>query len=115
MDHLVTWVRDGKAPPTAPRIDLTSVGPPVVIARDADGNSLGGGIQLAAIAVPIGLNTGQNSGPGFCVLYGSYVAFDKAKLDSLYPTHAAYVARVREVTIKNLKAGYILRPRLTRP
>ncbi len=33
-----------------------------------------------------------------------------AKLAALYPTHQAYVAKVREVTEKNLQAGYILRP-----
>jgi Alpha/beta hydrolase domain len=110
LDHLVAWVKDGKAPPAAPPIDLTSLGPPVAIARDGNGNSSGGGIRLAGIAVPIALNTGQNSGPGFCRLYGSHVDFDAAKLASIYPTHAAYVAKVREVTEKNLKAGYILRP-----
>lgn len=110
LDHLVAWVKDGKAPPSAPPIDVASLGPPVVIARDANGNSSGGGIRLAGIAVPIAVNTGQNSGPGFCRLYGSHVDFDHAKLASFYPTHAAYVAKVREVTEKNLKAGYILRP-----
>jgi hypothetical protein len=82
----------------------------VVIARDANGNSSGGGIRLAGIAVPIAVNTGQNTGPGFCWLYGTHVDFDRAKLASLYPMHAAYVAAVREVTEKNFKAGYILRP-----
>ena len=62
------------------------------------------------MAVPIAVNTGRNSGPGFCRLYGSHVDFDPAKLASKYPTHAAYVAAVRAVTEKNLKAGYILKP-----
>lgn len=113
LDHLVAWVKAGdkagSAPPTAPPID-TAPGQPGVILRDADGNSSGGGIRLAAIAVPIAVNTGQNSGPGFCRLYGSHVDFDAAKLASRYPTHAAYVAAVRAVTAKNLKAGYILKP-----
>jgi hypothetical protein len=110
LDHLVAWVKDGKAPPTAPPIDITAAGPPAVIARDASGNSSGGGIRLAGIAVPIAVNTGQNTGPGFCWLYGSHVEFDQPKLASLYPTHAAYVAAVRAVTENNVKAGYILRP-----
>jgi len=38
------------------------------------------------------------------------VEFDQAKLAFLYPTHASYVAAVREVMEKNFKAGYILRP-----
>ena len=110
LEHLVAWVKDGKVPPNAPPIDITSAGPPAVIARDANGNSSGGGIRLAAIAVPIAVNTGQNTGPGFCRLYGSHLDFDQAKLASLYPAHEAYVAGVREVTEKNFKAGYILRP-----
>jgi hypothetical protein len=110
LEHLVAWVKDGKAPPVAPPIDITSAGPPAVVARDIDGNSSGGGIRLAAMAVPIAINTGQNTGPGFCRLYGSHVDFDQTKLASLYPTHAAYVAAVRAVTEDNVKAGYILRP-----
>lgn len=110
LDHLVAWVKDGKAPPTAPPIDITSAGPPATIARDADGNSAGGGIRLATLAVPTAVNTGQNTGPGFCWLYGSHVDFDRTKLASRYPTHSAYVEAVRAVTEKNVKAGYILRP-----
>ena len=110
FDHLEKWVKDGTVPPTAPPIEVTSVGPPGVIARDKAGNSLAGGIRLAEIAVPTGVNTGQNSGAGFCRLYGSHQDFDAATLNSLYPTHAAYVAAVKQVTEKNLKAGYILRP-----
>jgi len=108
IDHLVRWVKDGTPPPSAPPIEVSSVGPPVVIARDPAGNALGG-IRLSQHAVPTAVNTGQNSGPGFCRLNGSYEPFDAATLASLYPTHAAYVAAVKDVTGKNVKAGYILR------
>ncbi|HWE52695.1 MAG TPA: alpha/beta hydrolase domain-containing protein [Bryobacteraceae bacterium] len=110
FDHLQAWVKDGTPPPSAPPIEVTSAGPPAVIARDKNGNSLSGGIRLAEIAVPTGVNTGANSGAGFCRLYGSHLDFDAAMLNSLYPTHAAYVAAVKDVTEKNFKAGYILRP-----
>ena len=109
VDHLVVWVKDGKAPPAAPPIETTAAGPPGVIARDADGNSRSGGIRLAGIAVPIAVNTGENTGPGFCWLYGSHVDFDQAKLAARYPSHAAYVSAVRAVTEKNVAAGYILK------
>jgi hypothetical protein len=109
IDHLVKWVKDGTPPPTAPEIEVSSVGPPVVVVRDKAGNALGG-IRLSQHAVPTATNTGQNSGPGFCRLNGSYEAFDVATLASLYPTHAGYVAAVRDVTAKNVKAGYILQP-----
>jgi hypothetical protein len=108
IDHLVRWVKDGTPPPTAPPIEITAVGPPAVMARDAAGNALGG-IRLAEHAVPTAVNTGVNSGAGFCRLYGSHEPFDARTLAKLYPTHAAYVAKVKEVTEKNLKAGYILK------
>jgi hypothetical protein len=107
FDLLQRWVKDGTLPPTAPPIETSSAGPPAVITRDDRGNALGG-IRLAEHAVPTGVNTGQNAGPGFCRLYGSHTDFDAATLASLYPTHNAYVSAVKAVTEKNLKSGYIL-------
>jgi hypothetical protein len=109
IDHLVRWVTDGTLPPSAPPIEVASVGPPATIARDTAGNALGG-IRLATHAVPTAVNTGVNSGPGFCRLNGSYEPFDAATIAKLYPTHESYVASVRRVTEANLKAGYILKP-----
>jgi alpha/beta hydrolase family protein len=109
LDHLVRWVKDGTPPPVAPPIEVTSVGPPAVMARDEAGNALGG-IRLSQHAVPTAVNTGVNTGPGFCRLNGSYEPFAPEKLSALYPTHAAYVAKVKEVTARNLAAGYILKP-----
>ncbi len=108
FDHLQRWVKDGTLPPGAPPIETSSAGPPAVVTRDDRGNALGG-IRLAEHAVPTGVNTGQNAGPGFCRLYGSHTDFDAATLASLYPTHNAYVSAVKAVTEKNLKSGYILK------
>jgi hypothetical protein len=108
FDHLQRWVKDGTLPPAAPPIETSAVGPPAVAVRDARGNALGG-IRLAEHAVPTGVNTGVNSGPGFCRLYGSHEDFYAAALASLYPTHEAYVKAVRDVTEQNLTAGYILK------
>jgi hypothetical protein len=108
FDHLVRWVKDGTPPPSASPIQTSEAGPPAVVERDARGNGLGG-IRLAELAVPTGINSGQNSGPGFCRLYGSHYDFDAAALASLYPTHDVYVAAVKKVTEENVKAGYILK------
>jgi hypothetical protein len=108
FDHLVRWVKDGVPPPTAPPIDTSAVGPPAIAARDKHGNALGG-IRLAEHAVPTAVNTGLNSGAGFCRLYGSHEPFDAATVAGLYPSHAAYVDAVRDVTLRNLKAGFILK------
>jgi hypothetical protein len=108
FDHLVRWVKDGVPPPTAPPLETTGVGPPAVAARDKFGNALGG-IRLAEHAVPTATNTGLNTGAGFCRLYGSHEPFDPATIAGLYPTHGAYVAAVRSVTERAVKAGYVLK------
>lgn len=105
-DHLVRWAKYGIAPPTAPSIEFASMSPPV-IARDEYGNALGG-IQLSQHAVPTATNTGQNSGSGFCILFGSHVPFDQATLAALYPSHGRYVSKVVDKTLENLKDGYIV-------
>ena len=124
LDHTARWVKDGTPPPTATHIELKEL-PPLPpgargagvrrweVVHDAMGNAHGG-IELSQQAVPTATNTGQNEGgPGTgernCGLMGSYLAWDQARLASLYPTHAVYVAKVKEITGKNLKAGYIVK------
>ncbi len=106
-EHLVRWVKDDIQPPSAPEIQVTALGPPVVIARDAYGNALGG-IRLSQHAVPTGTNTGVNSGPGFCRTFGSYQPFDDATVDALYRNHGAYVSQVVQVTVENVLRGFLV-------
>lgn len=132
LDHTARWVQDGTPPPTASHIELKELpplppsgepagarggrgpqGPRWEVVHDALGNAHGG-IELAQHAVPTAANTGQNEGGAAggernCNLMGSYFAWDHARLAMLYPSHAAYMANVKEVTEKNLKAGYIVK------
>ena len=124
FDLFVKWVEKKTPPPAASPLVTTTTERPVAetpapgagrggraqitIARDANGLALGG-IRLAGVAVPTGLNVGTNSGPGACVRWGYYTPFDVATLNRLYPTHAAYVSAVEKVTSDNLRAGYILK------
>lgn len=105
IDHLECWVRRGVQPPRAEPIRIASASP-VSAERDAFGNALGG-IRLAELAVPTATNTGLNGGPGYCFLNGSHVPFDAATLNSLYRNHGQYLVKVMQVTLGNLKAGYI--------
>jgi hypothetical protein len=111
-DHLVRWVKNGTPPPSAPLIQVSSVGGQgvsAVIVRDSFGNALGG-LRLPAFDVPIGTNNGaDNGGPAFCLLYGFFTPFDEATLQSLYPTHDAYVHAFKHATYQALKAGYIVK------
>jgi hypothetical protein len=108
LDHLVAWLKDGTPPPSGMGhlVALASTSP-VVIARDASGNALGG-IRLADMVAPTALNTGQNTGPGLCSVRGRTVPFDVATLAALYPRHADYVTAVKEATKANLEEGFIL-------
>ncbi|MBS4210894.1 alpha/beta hydrolase domain-containing protein [Neobacillus rhizophilus] len=106
-EHLVRWITDGIAPPKGDRIQVKSTNP-VVIARDKDGNALGG-IRLPQHEVPTAVNTGFNSGPGFCYLFGSHDAFNQAKLDNLYFNHGDYVSAVSSAVNKVVKQGFLLK------
>jgi hypothetical protein len=106
-DHTVDWVAYGTSPPSAPPISMTSITPPVV-ARDSLGLALGG-IRLAQHEVPLRINSGVNTGPGFCFLDGSSVPLTDAQLAALYPTVQSYVDEFVKVTLDNVEAGYIPR------
>ena len=134
FDATHRWLAEGVAPPSAPPIELKQLAPSATPAADAGRGRGGrgggpsweilrddlglarGGIRLAAVAAPIAKNTGDNvgsvgaatgGGERNCRLMGSSEPFDAARLASLYPTRDAYVARVKDATDKNLKAGYI--------
>jgi hypothetical protein len=98
-DHLARWLATGKQPPVAPRI-------PLPVARDADGNALGG-IRLPQFAVPVATDSGSNTGPGFCFLHGIHQPFTQTRLDALYPSELGYVARVTKAALESLRDGYI--------
>ncbi len=102
--HLSRWVDGGSPPPSAPYLEFSG---PTTKARNALGLALGG-IQLSQLAVPTALNTGSNSGPSFCLLFGTHVPFDDAQLDALYRNHGSYVSSVRAVDRDNVDAGFLL-------
>ena len=105
-DHLSRWLKDGTLPPSAPPIDLVTDAGKTSIDRDSFGNSLGG-IRLAEHGVATAVNSGENTGGGFCFLTGWHEDFEKARLAQLYMSHTSYVSDVKVATDRNLKAGYI--------
>jgi putative intracellular protease/amidase len=106
-DHMARWVKDGTPPPAAAPITVATDAERPYIVRDAFFNALGG-IRLAEHDVATAVNSGENTGSGFCFLTGWHEPFDKARLATLYSTHSAYVSAVKATTEKNVKAGYIL-------
>ncbi|WP_207957565.1 alpha/beta hydrolase domain-containing protein [Streptomyces sp. YIM 98790] len=102
--HLVRWDRYGVRPPTAPALEFAPDG---TKARDGLGLALGG-IRLSQVAVPTALNTGDNSGETFCVLFGTHVPFDEDLLGRLHRSHGGYVSAVHRADARNVLAGYLL-------
>jgi hypothetical protein len=125
LEKLAVWSQGGAPPPSAPPLEMTRINPrPAAseVSRDTDGLAKGG-IRLAEIAAPTEVNDGLGKpsraavqtgiqgeaiGAGACVRWGYSTDFTIDKMNSLYPTHAAYVAQVRKTTEAARKAGYIL-------
>jgi hypothetical protein len=104
---LIRWVRTGKAPKSAPRLDV-SAGPPVTINVDANGNALGG-IRTPQVDVPIAAFTGEQEGTILCRLFGTTTLFDDATLSSLYPTHKTFTKAYNKSLNRAVKAGWIVK------
>lgn len=102
--HLERWVEHGVLPPAAPPLEFAPDG---TKARDALGLARGG-IRLSQVGVPTALNTGDNTGETFCVLFGTHVPFTGEQLGQLYPTHAGYAARVAAADARAVREGHLL-------
>jgi hypothetical protein len=107
-DHMVKWVKNNVEPPIGQDIDVMTFDQVSVLLRDGYGNALGG-IRLSQLEVPTATNTGLNTPvAGFCRYMGSYIPFDEATLDALYPDHQTYLGDVIDVTHQNQKLGFIV-------
>jgi len=103
LDALAVWHETGTAPATGPRLVRDDAG---VVQRDSDGNALGG-IRLPRIEVPVASYAPTTPGPLFCPLTGTQTPFAADKLEGLYPTTDAYVARVQAEVDRSVGAGFL--------
>jgi len=107
-DCLDTWVRTGKPPPKAPRIEVTSGEDPEV-RRDGDGIATGG-IRTPPVDVPVDVLSGV-PGPNpstICLLLGSTTPLPPERLAELYESEAEYLDRDRPATKATIEAGFAL-------
>lgn len=98
IHDLDRWIKTGVPPPEAPRYQFDGD----KLARDADGNALGG-IRLPPIAVPVASYRSD-----LCDLGGITVPFSNARLAQLYPTHADYYCKMKAATQRSLAEGFLL-------
>jgi hypothetical protein len=84
LAQLDRWVRDGTAPPEAPRLELSPSGEGFEI--DGEGNAIGG-IRTPWVDVPVATLTGvaQRGGAMMAFLFGRTSPFSAEKLAELYP------------------------------
>jgi hypothetical protein len=107
LESLGRWISSGATPPASRFMQLAVDNGNTVLARDADGNAIGG-IRPPDIQVPTGTYVENNSGPGFCFLFGGFDRFDDARLKALYRNHGAYVSRFVRAVKDSEKEGFLL-------
>jgi hypothetical protein len=95
---LHAWVARGTPPPTGKPQKIVGG----AIARDPNGNALGG-VRTPQLDVPVATLTGEGTS-----LIGATKPFDDAKLASLYPTHQAYVTKFNRAAERAVEGGYLL-------
>ena len=102
LHALLLWVRENKAPPKSPLLELGDPAAPDPIARDKFGNAKGG-IRLPEVEVPTASVNGLANSPAdpkatlnFCRLFGTTVPFEKDTLSRLYPTHDSFVGDIKK-------------------
>lgn len=109
LNKLIRWVRTGRAPKSAPRLDA-SAGPPITLNRDQHGNALGG-IRTPWVDAPIAtFFDHQQSGSILCTIFGVTTPLDAATLASLYPTHKAFTSAHGKALKRAVKEGWLLKP-----
>jgi alpha/beta hydrolase family protein len=104
LRNLDLWVRYGIRPPHADPIAVQGTPPAGVL--DQFGNVVGG-LRSPYLDVPTSTWFGNSTGASFCVIAGHEVPFDAARLQQLYPTHAAYVRAVIRDTARLVAGRYI--------
>jgi len=101
---LKLWSR-GTAPPHADRFKFDAKNENVL---DQYGNAVGG-LRSPYLDVPISTyNMGATGASFTCSLLGSRVPLGKESLQKLYKDHKDYVSKVKQITGKQVKEGFLL-------
>ena len=92
------WIGGGAAPAHGPRFEFENG----ALARDADGNALGG-VRLPPIEVPVASYRSTQ-----CPLGGVTVPFTNAELRRRYPTFEEYRSQMAAATAASVADGFML-------
>jgi hypothetical protein len=100
LHQLNAWVATGQAPNNGPRFTFVNG----TLGADQYGNTLGG-IRMPPIDVPVAHYVST-----VCQLGGITVPFTDVEIQSLYKTHAAYDALMKDRTDQAVADGWLLPP-----
>jgi hypothetical protein len=107
LHDLDGWVRNGIAPPRAPRLNLDTT--PAFV-RDQYGNAEGG-IRTPLVDVPVDALSGSSAGGSIaCILFGSTKPLAAEQLATLYRSRQDYIDKFRTAADAAIKAGFVLAP-----
>ncbi len=102
------WAAHGAYPPASRFLSLVTENGSVSLARDADGNAIGG-VRPPEIQVPLGTYLESNQGPGFCGLFGGFASFDEATIRERYRNHGGYINRYTRAINSSIAERFLLR------
>jgi len=102
--HLRRWLEEGRAAPSQPRLERAPDGR---LARDEDGNAVGG-IRWPHVAVPLGTHRAEPPTEGRADLMGSTTAFGPEKVRRLYGTFEQYQKRFADAVGELVATGVVL-------
>ncbi|WP_428375000.1 alpha/beta hydrolase domain-containing protein [Lichenicoccus sp.] len=104
---LESWVTQGRIPPHASLIQSTGTAPALITLLDQNGNGLGG-VRAPELDVPVATYTESTGASSLnCGLSGQVIAFDKAKLQALYPSRVDYLAPFVGDTLSIARPGFL--------
>jgi hypothetical protein len=104
FDALERWIRDGEAPPRAPRLDANGAGPAV------DELGVGrGGIRSPFVDVPVAALSGLGQTAALADLFGTTRALTADQLATRYPGgRDEFVGQFSDATKAAVAAGFVL-------
>ncbi len=107
MEALERWIARGITPPASRFMDVTMDTGGTALARDEDGNAVGG-VRPPKLQVPLGRYVESNTGPGFCGLFGGFEPFDDARLAELYPKRFSFYHQFKRAIRRSEREGFLL-------
>lgn len=108
LQVLDDWAAYGATPPASRFLSLVTENDAISLARDADGNAIGG-VRPPDIQVPLGTYLESNEGPGFCGLFGGFVPFDEPTIRERYRNHGGYINRYTRAINNSVTERFLLR------